>query len=579
MTFLRRGPWKARSPWKGRGPWCAKGPFGVNDIAWTLDATAAAIREAISSPDAWGTTGATTGWRLPGHGGVRLSADAMTGPRLEQQQDGTYRWAAHNLLQYSDAFTTGGRWSAGGTGDPVLAAATAPDGRAAFWLTTGTGAVSTAESAKVIYLSGAYATVSAANQTVAARLRVYSSTATTLGITFFSWGGEESVKTVALTAGQWTWVEASNTFGASAGQVGIGLVVGANASTVWFDAAQLNLGPTALAYVPTAASARYAPAVTWDAALGVWGLRSEPAATNLVLWSADMSNAAWQVFGTGATKVAAATSLGALPMYRVNVGSVGGDASAASAVYQNSDSLPTSQVVTVSAIVRAVSGTSAFRLTCTHNGGVNTAGSADLLATTTPQLFQFTLTTGSGAAGNIAIRAATAGGVVGDIEVGGFQLETGSRATSPIPTFAATVTRTVDAPSNSLATATEGTVVVDYIPAAAGSQNVLSLDDGTANERHLITNDGVYAVTDGGAAQASIDGGTPNVGAVNRVAITWAANRFVASLNGGAVVEDTSGTVPTTTRAVMAEGANVLTTRIRAGARAVPSDRARSLAV
>jgi hypothetical protein len=31
MTFLRRGPWKARSPWKGRGPWCAKGPFGGNE--------------------------------------------------------------------------------------------------------------------------------------------------------------------------------------------------------------------------------------------------------------------------------------------------------------------------------------------------------------------------------------------------------------------------------------------------------------------------------------------------------------------------------------------------------------------
>jgi hypothetical protein len=322
---------------------------------------------------------------------------------------------------------------------------------------------------------------------------------------------------------------------------------------------QANVGALT-AYVPTAGAARYAPAVTWDAALGVWGLRSEPAATNRVLWSRDLSNAAWTKSNATATLTATGTD---------------GAANSASVLTATGANATATQAITSTSRARVLS---IFLRRRTGTGTVETTidGGTTWVARTLTSAWQRFQTTVTSTNPTIGVRIVTSGDAV---DVDYVQEEDGAVATSPIPTFAATVTRTVDAPSNSLATATEGTVVVDYIPAAAGSQNVLSLDDGTANERHLITNDGVYAVTDGGAAQASIDGGTPNVGALNRVAITWAANRFVASLNGGAVVEDTSGTVPTTTRAVMADGANVLTTRIRAGARAVPSDRARSLAV
>jgi hypothetical protein len=106
-------------------------------------------------------------------------------------------------------------------------------------------------------------------------------------------------------------------------------------------------------------------------------------------------------------------------------------------------------------------------------------------------------------------------------------------------------------------------MVIDYVPSQAGSQVIAQLDDTTANERHRVMNDGIYDVVDGGVTQASVDGGTPVVGALNRVAVTWQANRFAISLNGGAAIEDFSGTVPTTTRLLLADVANAFIVRQR----------------
>jgi hypothetical protein len=566
MTFLRRGPWKARSPWKGRGPWCAKSPWGVADIPWTLDATAAAIREAISNADAWGTTGAVTGWRLPGHGGVRLSADAMTGPRLEQQQDGGFRWAAHNLHTSSEPSSA---FTAGGTTPPTVGTGTL-NGKTAPTITfdqtmgTGFGGSRALQTGSVGFTFAAGASYSQQQRVKLSRLLTGGE-----AVTIYSTGDQGfSQSTInASNSDQYVGINGgllvNSLTAASGGGVSKPYIYLAGAMqsslTVTMTEFQANVGALT-AYVPTAGAARYAPAVTWDAALGVWGLRSEPAATNRVLWSRDLSNAAWTKSNATATLTATGTD---------------GAANSASVLTATGANATATQAITSTSRARVLS---IFLRRRTGTGTVETTidGGTTWVARTLTSAWQRFQTTVTSTNPTIGVRIVTSGDAV---DVDYVQEEDGAVATSPIPTFAATVTRTVDAPSNSLATATEGTVVVDYIPAAAGSQNVLSLDDGTANERHLITNDGVYAVTDGGAAQASIDGGTPNVGALNRVAITWAANRFVASLNGGAVVEDTSGTVPTTTRAVMADGANVLTTRIRAGARAVPSDRARSLAV
>ena len=178
-------------------------------------------------------------------------------------------------------------------------------------------------------------------------------------------------------------------------------------------------------------------------------------------------------------------------------------------------------------------------------------------ATTTPAVFAYTFTAaGSTGGGNAAIRAATAGGTVGDIEVGGFSVIAGSvpATESLILTFGATASRAVDDPLTPYVPGSSGAVIIDYVPLDSSSHVVASLSDGTSNERHTVTNDGVYTVVDGGATQANPDGGTPTLGVLNKVGFAFSANDFAVALNGAAPVTDTSGTLPTVTQLSLAGG-------------------------
>jgi hypothetical protein len=55
-------------------------------------------------------------------------------------------------------------------------------------------------------------------------------------------------------------------------------------------------------------------------------------------------------------------------------------------------------------------------------------------------------------------------------------------------------------------------------------------------------------VVDGGVEQANINGGTVAANARTRVAVRIDTNSFAISINGGPVVTDTSGTLPTVDR-------------------------------
>ena len=136
------------------------------------------------------------------------------------------------------------------------------------------------------------------------------------------------------------------------------------------------------------------------------------------------------------------------------------------------------------------------------------------------------------------------------------QFEAGAFATSYIPTVASTVTRALDAASITGANfsdwfnAAEGTVYVEASYAVAsnlGDRFTTQIDDGTASNRILTVVD-IAAVDVGGVRQALIDGGAPVVGLPNKFAFAYKANDFAGSLNGGAVVTDTGGTVPTVNR-------------------------------
>lgn len=111
--------------------------------------------------------------------------------------------------------------------------------------------------------------------------------------------------------------------------------------------------------------------------------------------------------------------------------------------------------------------------------------------------------------------------------------------------------------------ASKGGVLVRARPGTvSGVRPWLQFDDGTANEiialRGNTTNPELYIV-DGGTPQAQIDAGT--IAANTEYSLTgwWAANDCKARLDSGAVVADTTATIPTVTQARLgSDGTNYL---------------------
>jgi len=132
----------------------------------------------------------------------------------------------------------------------------------------------------------------------------------------------------------------------------------------------------------------------------------------------------------------------------------------------------------------------------------------------------------------------------------GAQREDGAFATSYIPTVASTVTRNADVATmtgtnfSSWYNQSEGTVYSEIISTSNSDQ--WSITDGT-------TNNGITPYTNGnivsyiralGATQVQQDVGAAPSSSSNKAAFAYKVNNFAASVNGGAVVTDTSGIVP-----------------------------------
>lgn len=164
----------------------------------------------------------------------------------------------------------------------------------------------------------------------------------------------------------------------------------------------------------------------------------------------------------------------------------------------------------------------------------------------------------------------TSGGAAGEqIIVWGLQLEAGADPTSLIPTTSAAVARNPDIATITGANfsdwwqASKGGVLVRARPGTvSGVRPWVQFDDGTANEiialRGNTTNPELYIV-DGGTPQAQIDAGTIAVNTDYSLTGWWATNDCKARLDSGAVVTDTSATIPTVTQARLgSDGTNYL---------------------
>ena len=155
------------------------------------------------------------------------------------------------------------------------------------------------------------------------------------------------------------------------------------------------------------------------------------------------------------------------------------------------------------------------------------------------------------------------------IYIWGAQVEIGAYATSYIPTTTTALTRNADVATitgtnfSDFWQASKGGVLVRARPSTvSGIRPWLQFDDGTANEiialRGNTTNPELYIV-DGGTPQAQIDAGT--IAANTNYSLTgwWATNDCKAKLDSGAVVTDTSATIPTVTQARLgSDGTNYL---------------------
>ena len=204
----------------------------------------------------------------------------------------------------------------------------------------------------------------------------------------------------------------------------------------------------------------------------------------------------------------------------------------------NSATLSTqSVIVTAAAHTLSFTGTGTITLS-----GTSTAG--PLVGTGTGEANRVSLTF-TPTAGTLTL---TVSGTVSNA-----QLEVGAFRTSYIPTTTAAVTRNADVTDIINTAITNGirTLYAEFRSPASGTRGVVSLNDNTANGRAAINTSGTdprLVVVDGGVTQADIDAGTIAANTSSRMAVRINTNDFSASFNGGAVVTDTSGTLPTVDR-------------------------------
>jgi hypothetical protein len=151
----------------------------------------------------------------------------------------------------------------------------------------------------------------------------------------------------------------------------------------------------------------------------------------------------------------------------------------------------------------------------------------------------------------------------------GAQLEAGAFATSYIPTTTAAVTRNAD-----VATIT-GTNFSDFWQASKGGASVLATPSTVSGIRPLVqfddnTADNIIAlrgnaanpelqIVDGGAPQVQLDAGTIVANTPYSLTGWWQTNDCKARKDSGAVVTDTTATIPTVTQArIGSDGTNYL---------------------
>ena len=289
----------------------------------------------------------------------------------------------------------------------------------------------------------------------------------------------------------------------------------------------------------------------------------EEARTNLLLQSESIDNVTnWNKVagGTGSTPVVNANSVvapdGTTTADQIILALNGGTTINDSSYITQSYSSTSGTTYVVSIWLRTASGNAIISLDA-DSQNINTI-------TVTPvwQRFSFARTSSSTASRTVrfGLRGTFSTADSATFYAWGAQLEAGAFATSYIPTTTATVTRAADVASitgtnfSSWYNQTEGTVFSDCVSTFSATQVLVNLGataavvgvSSTAIASNLTSSQKRVRVRDAAAAdQASLALGASSSGSRTRIAAAINANDFAASLDGGAAVTDTTGTVPT----------------------------------
>ena len=379
-------------------------------------------------------------------------------------------------------------------------------------------------------------------------------------------------------------VPAANTgsvvFGPSDGTGGTNAYLGVAGSGIFVWGAQLEAvtyQTTPSTYVATTASAYYGPRFDYDpVTLAPRGLLIEEARTNLLTYSDAFDNTTGWPTATNITITANAT---ASPDGTVNADRFD-DGTTASVQHRLFRSPVTFTATAHTCSISVKAGTGAwFQLVASDgttvfyaNFNAATGALGNRQAATTSTItdvgngwYRCTMTaTTAAAAGNVQIGMLNTDapltlpsftGANRTLFFYGAQLEAGSFATSYTPTVASTVTRNADVATmtgtnfSSWYNQSEGTFAAQYDSylVDTNTRSVLSAYASGATSNNILLINAVqrqFQINDAGT-QADLDGGTPASGAVVRAAGAYKVNDFALSLDGGTVVTDTVGTVPT----------------------------------
>jgi hypothetical protein len=200
---------------------------------------------------------------------------------------------------------------------------------------------------------------------------------------------------------------------------------------------------------------------------------------------------------------------------------------------------------------------SAVSVTSVGNGWYRVSVTDTATATSASGRFLVALLTS-----NVAARLTdvTGNGTDGVFIYGG-QLEAGAFVTSYIPTVASQVTRAADVAVmtgtnfSSWYNASEGTLYgqADWM-GLSNNDYFFAINNGTSSNLIAIGVSSTpltrFIVSDGGVTQASVNGPTPVANVAFKIAGAYQANSFAAATNGVLGTVDTSGSVPTGMSAV-----------------------------